>query len=203
MTRIQYCSNLSFWGFEHVSRIRTHSSAHSDVSLEAVYYTLCWLENEISKSISNHVSIRYENKLAHTHVRKVHERTCKCLRSMIRRTITLKSLTTTKIDIPESYKDSGVCVHCALWYTLGIRDPSLENIFSRRGWVTKRKRATMRHWCDVFWFDRCFQLWSCDRAPYLLPRESLGAWTWDSDVLYDLLPPRLRTSSNAPSSRRL
>lgn len=85
--------------------------------LEAMYYTLCWLENEISKSISNHVSIRYENKLAHTHDIRfellqgpwAHVQTY--LRPMIRRTITLKSPTRTKISIPESYKDSRVCVH--------------------------------------------------------------------------------------------
>jgi len=84
-------------------------------------------------------------------------------------------------------------------------NPSLENRFSRRGWATKRRRVTMWYWLHVVWFDRdrCFQLWSCDSAPYLLPSESLGAWVCESCTLYDLLPPRLRTSSNAPSSRRL
>lgn len=54
-------------------------------------------------------------------------------------------------------------------------------------------------WSNQGWF----QLWSCDRAPYLLPRESFGAWACASCTLYDLLPPRLRTSSNVPSSRFL
>lgn len=67
MTRIVLFQSIILKIRARFEDIRTHSSAHSDVFLEAVYYTLCWLENEISKSISNHVSIRYENKLVHTH----------------------------------------------------------------------------------------------------------------------------------------
>lgn len=103
----------------------------------------------------------------------------------------------------EPYEKSGAHVHTrTIIHTLG---PSLENRFSRRSWITKRRGMTMWYWLHVVWFDRdrYFQLWSCDSASYLLPRESLGAWACDSWTVYDLLPPRLRTSSNAPSSRRL
>lgn len=48
------------------------------------------------------------------------------------------------------------------------------------------------------------QLWSWERAPYLLPSESFGAWApCDSGILYPRLPPLLRTSSKFPSSRFL